>query len=166
MNIEFNRILTSVEELKEYDRTNQFNVAALFIHAICNYNPSDDTIFYDMLSYLMGPNQDISNMMKQNIKDRMMQNDKYPFIGKSYFIGSTPENDYTPDDTYTIVVKENPYSYENEGYARLFLKSGGADSERPITLRKAKDGNYYLWSDSIIGLLADIRQKESDNPWA
>ena len=72
----------------------------------------------------------------------------------------------TPQTPYEVEVIENDYSNETEGYKRLFLKSGGADSPRPITLRLAKDGNYYVWSDSFIGLLADIRQPESSNPWA
>ena len=29
-----------------------------------------------------------------------------------------------------------------------------------------KDNNYYVWSDSFMGLLSDIRQPESSNPWA
>ena len=63
-------------------------------------------------------------------------------------------------------MKENPYSYENEGYVRLFVKSGGADSDRPVTVRKTKDGNYMLWSDTVMGLLSDIKKPESSNPWA
>lgn len=164
MEINFNNIINSLDEMKSIDRTNPYNVAALAIHAICNYC-EDKERFYDMLSYLMGEYQEVSNMMKSNINDRMSQNDKAPFIGKSYFVGSTPENDYTPT-SYSIIVKENDYSKPEEGYLRLLLKSGGADSERFITLRLAKDGNYYLWSDSIIGLLADIRKPESTNPWA
>ena len=34
------------------------------------------------------------------------------------------------------------------------------------TLRLAKDGNYYIWSDSFMGLVSDIRPLESTNPWA
>ena len=60
-------------------------------------------------------------------------------------------------------VSENPYSYQNEGYAKLFVTSGGADSPREITLRLAKDGKWYLWEQFI---LAGIREPESSNPWA
>ena len=164
MEINFNEIITNLDDMKKIDRTNPYNVAALCVHAICNYNDSPDK-FFEMLSYLMGDFQEVSNMMKSNIKDRMSQNNKAPFIGKSYFVGSTPENDYTPT-SYSISVEENMYSRENDGYLRLLLKSGGADAQRFITLRLAKDGNYYVWSDSIIGLLADIRMPESNNPWA
>ena len=166
MKISYEKILTSLEEIKRIDRTNPYNVVALFVHTICNYNPKDSEEFYEMLQYLVGEYQPLSELMKQSIKDRMLQNDKYGYIGKSYFIGATPENDYTPSVQYEIEVKENPYTDSEEGYKKLFLKSGGADSERPITLRLAKDGNYYIWSDSFMGLLSDIRPLESTNPWA
>ena len=85
------------------------------------------------------------------------------YVPRSYFNGATPQNDYTPSAPYTIVVSENPYSYTDEGYAKLFLRSGGADSERAVQLRNAKDGKWYLWEQF---LLADIRKPESTNPWA
>ena len=162
----FEKIYLSLEEIKTVDRTDPYNVVALFVHTMCNYNPSEPEKFYNILQYLVGDFQPLSEIMKQNIKDRMLQNNKYGFIGKSYFIGATPENDYTPSIPYEIEVKENPYTDSEEGYKKLFLKSGGADSERPITLRLAKDGNYYIWSDSFMGLLSDIRPLESSNPWA
>ena len=104
--------------------------------------------------------------MKSNINERMSQNDKWSYIGKSYFVGATPDNDYTPIEPLSIDVFDNPYSYQNEGYIRLLLRSGGADSERFITLRKMKDGRWVVWSDSILGLLVDIRKPESQNLWA
>lgn len=165
MIVKFDRILKSKNELEGFDRTNPENVAALLIHTFCNYEPGNVDNFYEMLQYLYGDFQPLSPFMKQNIKDRMMQNDKYSFIGKSYFKGATPANDYTPTE-FEINVTKNDYSEVEGGYMRLFLKSGGADSERPVTLRLAKDGNYYIWSDSCIGLLSDIRQPESSNPWA
>ena len=115
MVLNYDKIYSSKDEIKDLKRDNAFEVVGLVIHAISNYDPN---------------------------------------------------NDYTPSIPLTIEVKENPYSYDNEGYARLFVKSGGADSERPITVRKTKEGNYMLWSDTIMGLLSDIREPESNNPWA
>lgn len=166
MIIKFNEIIDSKEKMMEVDRTNPYNVAALLVHAICNYDINDDSKFVEMLEYLEGEFQTITPLAKQSIKDRMLQNDKYSFIGKSYFVGAVPGNDYNPSIPYEIDVTENDYSDDAEGYKRLFLKSGGADSIRPITLRLAKDGNYYVWSDSYMGLLSDIRPVESSNPWA
>ena len=166
MEIKFDKILSSKADLETIDRANPYNVVAAAIHTFTNYDINNEDKFYEMLQFLMGDFQPISGIMKQNIKDRMLQNNKYPFIGKSYFKGATPNNDYTPNAPYEIEVIENIYTDQNEGYKRLFLKSGGADSPRPVTVRLAKDGNYYLWSDSFIGLLADIRPIESSNPWA
>ena len=61
---------------------------------------------------------------------------------------------------------DNPYTDSEEGFKRLLVKSSGADNDRPVTVRLAKDGNYYIWSDTIMGLLTDIRKPESNNPWA
>ena len=165
MIVKFDKILTSKEDLERIDRTNPDNVVAMLIHTFCNYTPNNTDNFFEMLQYLYGEFQPLSMLMKQNIKDRMMQNEKYNFIGKSYFKGAIPANDYTPVE-YEIEILKNDYSEIENGFLRLLVKSSGADSERPVTLRLAKDGNYYIWSDSCIGLLTDIRQPESSNPWA
>ena len=113
-----------------------------------------------MLQFLSGP-RTISPMEQQFIRDRFM--DRKDYIPRSYFDGATPQNDYTPSTPYTIRVSDNPYSYQNEGYAKLYLQSGGADSPRAVTLRQAKDGKWYLWEQF---LLAGIREPESEDPWA
>ena len=64
----------------------------------------------------------VSTMMMQNIKDRMMQNNKSSFIGKSYFVGATPNNDYTPSIPYEIEVSEN-------GTSNRIIVAPGANME-------------------------------------
>lgn len=135
-----------------------FKTAALTVVALCFY-PKDRQLCFDMLAYLKGP-AGLSGIDKQFINDRFMDKD---YIPRSYFEGATPENDYKPSMPYTIEVSDNPYSYQNEGYATLYIKSGGADSARQVQLRKAKDGKWYLWEQF---LLSDIRKPESADPWA
>lgn len=166
MIITFQNYIKTAEELKQMDITSPFNTAALTVHALCTYNPENPDTCIDMLQVLFGEAQPISNLMKSQIKDRMTQNDKWGFIGKSYFMGATNENEYTPSLPLQIEIQENPYSYQNEGFAILYLKSSGADNLRPITFRKMKNGNWVIWSDTIMGLLTDIRKPESQNPWA
>ena len=91
----YSNIMKNKEDLKTIDRSDALNVAAAMAHVFTNYDKNNTDNFYDMLQFLMGDFQPISEMMKQNIKDRMTQNDKYPFIGKSYFKGATPQNDTT-----------------------------------------------------------------------
>ena len=134
------------------------DTAALFIAAMCVY-PRDTQTALQMIDVLKGP-QPLSGYDKQFIADRMRGKD---YVPRSYFVGATPENNYMPTHPYTIMVSENPYSYQEQGYAKLFLKSGGADSPRPIQLRQAKDGKWYLWEQF---LLADIRPTADSDPWA
>ena len=159
--IVFDRIPTTLEEFKALPQatlSTPFDTAALTVVALSFY-PKDRELCLAMLQEISGPRQ-ISQAEKQFINDRFMDKD---YVPRSFFNGATPQNDYTPSTPYTIVVSENPYSYADEGYATLFLKSGGADSERAVQLRKAKDGKWYLWEQFI---LADIRKPESQNPWA
>jgi hypothetical protein len=139
-----------------------FDTAALFVAALCVY-PLNKDVTVAMINHLKGPNP-LSNSDIQFLAARMAQNNKAGFIGASYFDGATPKNEYAPAEPYTVTVSENPYSYQEQGYARLFVKSGGADNPRPVTMRQAKDNKWYLWEYS--SLLSDILAPESTNPWA
>ena len=166
MKLKYENLTLTKEELENTTRSNPYNVVGLFVKLLATYNPKKENDFYEKLQFLQGDFQPLSALMKQNIKDRMLQNDKYSYIGKSYFTGATPENDYTPSIPYELEISENAYSDVEEGIKKLFVKSGGADSLRGVMVRLAKDGNYYIWSDSFMGLLTDIRKPESKNPWA
>ena len=135
-----------------------FDTAAMTVLALCFY-PQDKELCYQMLEFLKGPGT-LSPYERQFIRDRFMDHD---YVPRSYFNGATPQNDYLPAQPYTIAVSENPYSYQNQGYAKLFIRSGGADNPREVSLRLAKDGKWYLWEQFI---LVGIRQPESSNPWA
>lgn len=135
-----------------------FETAAMTVIALCVY-PYDQDASVQMLNYLRGP-RPLSGVDISFLKDRFRDGDHVP---RSYFNGSTPQNDYTPQAPYTITVFENPYSYQNQGYAKLFIRSGGADNPREVVMRQAKDGKWYLWDQF---LTVGIRQPESANPWA
>ena len=144
--------------LPQATQADPFDAAALTVLAFCVY-PKNRDLALSMLDVLRGP-RPLSPMDKQFIADRFRDKD---YVPRSYFRGAAPQNDYTPAQPLTIDVCENPYSYSDQGYARLFVTSGGADSPRSVQLRLAKDGKWYLWEQY---LLADIRPPESANPWA
>lgn len=150
--------LEGFKELPQAAMENPFDTAALTVAALSVY-PFDKQASLDMLDYLRGP-RPLSPMDKQFIADRFRDKD---YVPRSYFGGARPENDYTPSEPYTVTVTENPYSYQEEGYANLYIASGGADNPRSVKLRLAKDGKWYLWDQF---LLPDIRKPESSNPWA
>ena len=150
--------LEAFKVMAEAKQDTPFGTAALTVLAFCVY-PKNKELSLEMLDFLRGP-RPLSVMDKQFIADRFRDKD---YVPRSYFEGATPQNDYQPAEPYTIAVSENPYSYQNEGYATLYITSGGADSPRSVQLRLAKDGKWYLWEQY---LLADIRKPESENPWA
>ena len=75
------------------------------------------------------------------------------YIPRSYFEGSSVKNDYTPNVPYKITVSEYAYTYQSEGYAKVQVQSSGADSPRPIELRR-KGNQWFLWRNLA---LSDIR---------
>lgn len=138
--------------------TSEFDTAALTVIALTVYTQDKETGIA-MLNFLKGP-KPLSPYEKQFLADRLSGKE---YVARSYFEGTSPDNDYMPTTPYTITVSTNPYSYSEESYTKLFIRSSGADSPRSVTLRKAKDGKWYLWEQF---LLPDIRQPESLNPWA
>ena len=161
VDVVFSRLPDTYEEfiaLPQAQLSTPFDTAAMTVLAFCFY-PQDKELSLRMLDFLRGP-RPLSAYDKSFIKDRFMDAD---YVPRSFFVGAKPENDYTPAEPYTVKVSQNMYSYDNDGYARLWMQSGGADNPRNITLRQAKDGKWYLWEQMILG---GIRQPESANPWA
>ena len=114
-----------------------------------------------MLNFLQGP-EPLNPRSLQQISDRFMDGKFYKV--NSFFSGATPQNNYTPSKPYTIVVSSNPYSFENEGWATLYLTSGGSDNPRPVKLRlKPSTSQWFL---SEIQYLGDIRVPVAQDKWA
>ena len=137
-----------LQALPEYAMTDPFMTAALTVAALCRYE-KDPNATVDMLNALKGP-RPLSNYEIQFLRDF------------SFFQGATPANNYTPTIPYTITIRDDPYSYQNDGYAKLQLQSFGADNPRQVTLRR-KGNQWMLWDQM---LLSDIRTPAKDDPWA
>ena len=146
-----------MKELPEAGLNSPFETAALTVCALCAYAAAPE-IGAEMLNFLKGP-QPLSEHDKQFIRDRFRNGTYLPF---SYLAGAVPENRYTPDEPFTITVSADPHSYDQEGYAKLYIRSGGADSPRPVVLRQ-KGSQWFLWEQL---LLSNIRMPAADDPWA
>ena len=130
----FSSLPTSVEELKslpEASLDSAFKTTALCIAVLCNLE-KDANATWEMLDYLKGP-EDVNEREKAFIKERLVGK-QYKTL--SFFKGATPDNGYAPATPYTITVSENPYSFDEENWATLYVTSGGADHPRPIKLRR------------------------------
>lgn len=146
-----------LQALPEYAMIDPFMTAALTVAALCRYE-KDPNATVDMLNALKGP-RPLSNYEIQFLRDRLSGKGYKPF---SFFQGATPANNYTPTIPYTITIRDDPYSYQNDGYAKLQLQSFGADNPRQVTLRR-KGNQWMLWDQM---LLSDIRTPAKDDPWA
>lgn len=151
--------LSAFKALPQAAMSDPFDTAALAVVAFCLF-PADRELCYGMIDFLRGP-RPMNGMDKQFIADRFKDKD---YVPRSYFAGATPANDYMPTSPYSVSVHSDPHSYDTENTARLYVTSGGADSPRPVQLRLAKDGKWYLWEYSSV--LSGIRAPESTNPWA
>lgn len=151
--------LSELQALPEATLDIPFKTAALTILALCLYKDNPDSVM-EILDFLKGP-ESVSPYEKQFIKEQLT--DKY-YIPFSYFIGATPENGYAPSAPFTIEVFENPYSFDNENWATLWVKSGGADNMRSVKLRKRPSTGQWFLND--IQCLSEIRLPKEADPWA
>lgn len=158
-NFQFARLPENLRELLDLPESaleTPFQTAALTVLALCVYaaDPAKGT---EMLNYLQGPRA-LSAYDKQFLRDRLVGKTYKPF---SFFEGAVPENNYTADQPFSLTVRTQAHSFAQVGQVALYLKSGGADTERPIILRPHGD-RWYLWEQL---LLPDIRKPASENIW-
>lgn len=158
----FASLPTNVAELQalpESSLDSAFKTTALTLAVLCNYEHNPDATI-EMLGFLKGPGE-VSGFEKQFIKEHLGSEG---YKARSFFEGATPQNSYKPNVPYKITVIENPYSFDNENWATLYVQSGGADNPRPIKLRKKPStGQWFLVE---IQCLADIRVPVEEDPWA
>ena len=158
----FAALPTSVEELQtlpECSLDSAFKAAALTIAVLCNFEKDAEATFA-MLDFLKGP-ETVSTYEKGFIRERLQDKQYKTF---AFFKGATPENNYTPTSPYTVEVIENPYSFDNENWATLWVKSGGSDNPSSIKLRKKPSTGQWFLND--IQCLSDIRLPAAKDEWA
>lgn len=160
----FDKLPENVEELKalpQADLQDPFGVVALVVLAMNHYTKDVDKTI-EMMNFLKGP-RPMMGLEIARLKDQLSGKD---YVMKSYFEGTSPENNYTPSQPYTIVVFDNAHSYENEdeGYVTLWVTSSGADSERQVRLRKkGSTGEWFLNEEY---LTVGIRVPKDQDEWA
>ena len=162
--ITLNSLPKTLDELKAMPQaalTVPEEVAALTVAALALY-PENPAETEKMLDFLRGP-RPLNGIDKQFIRDRFRGKE---YLMRSYLVGSTPENNYTPVQPYRVTGSENTYSRTQffDGYLPLYVACSGADSPRPLKLRnKPSTGQWFLWEQQ---LLTGIRIPQVADPWA
>ena len=136
-------------------------ICALFLCALALFDRNKEAGAAAM-NLLRGP-KPMTPYDCQFLRDRLRGK---PYLPLAYFEGATPENGYQPQVPYALNVLADPRPQDLEpGYLRVFLKTAGADSPRPMKLRqKASTGEWFLWEYSSI--LSGIRIPAAEDPWA
>ncbi len=152
------------ENLQEFKAAAQIglsapeNTCALFLCALELYNKNKEE-GTEAMNMLRGP-RPMTPYDGQFLRDRLRGKEYLP---RAYFDGATPQNGYTPT-SFTLEVLPDPRPQDIEaGYIRVFLKTAGADSPRPIKLRQ-KGNEWFLWEYSSV--LSGIRIPAEQDPWA
>lgn len=166
--VTFERLDMSLEEfgrLVDMNRTDAFYIAGLAAVALCNYRYDPEKCI-SMLNRLKNPHEPMNDREVQIVKERLFGKDYIPF---SYFAGAIQFNNFTPRRPYTVLVKDNDYSFYNEGWAELWLHSTGAPDDRPVRLRQRRSTQEWFLSEQMliadINLIADEEEEDDDDPW-
>lgn len=138
---------------------NPYDAAAYAIAAIIRYT-EDKEAGEAMINKIKGP-EPLNARERQILKERLNGKE---YIARSYVLGTSPANGYTISAPIRIEISENSYSYIEAHYAKLFVKSSGADSPRPVVLReKPSTGEWFLWRHE--SLLVGTRQPAGSSAW-
>jgi len=65
-----------------------------------------------------------------------------PYIARSYVVGTSPEGAYKLPSKIKFKLTQNSYSENPNGDIKVFVQCSGADSPRPVSLRK---NNRGIW---------------------
>ena len=161
MKMTVSSVPTTSEEfsaLPQNDLSKPENTCVMFLLALALYLKDSDA-GVAALNTLRGP-RPLSNYDIQFLRDRLRGKSYLPL---AYFDGATPANNYVPSTPLSleVIADSRPQDIE-EGFLRLFLKTAGADSPRPIKLRQKGDF-WYLWEYSSI--LSGIRVPSEADAW-
>jgi len=83
------------------------------------------------------------------------------YLPNSYILGTSPENRYLPQQPPLVMrFSTNPHSGDPaQGRVKLFVECSGADSPRPITVEKNREGLWTAveWSSILSGIRPPVQ---------
>ncbi len=79
-----------------------------------------------------------------------------PYVARSYLVGTTPAGGYSlPEGNLTIRMRTQPRDMKPDS-GKVFVASSGADSDRPLKVKKNEAGVWRVseWSSLEVGVRA------------
>lgn len=166
--VTFDKIDMSVDEFRDLVKANRkdsFAIAALTAVALCNFRYDRERCI-EMLNGLKNPADPMTERETLVVFERLTGKD---FIPYSYFTGAIQYNSFTPRKPYTVIVKDNKFSFFNEGWAELWLHSTGCPEDKQVRLRqRMSTGSWYLSEQMLvvdINLATEEEPEDDEDPW-
>jgi hypothetical protein len=154
-----------IDELQRASAAQPESAAALFIYSLRIYNEDEKSGLFCLStvldsSMLRSSSEEgsrngllLSLGSRQRLKEQLQTN---PHLLNAYYKGASPGNGYTPSaPPFVLEMHTNPYSGdEKEGDLKLFVKTEGADSDRPVHVKRGKDRLWRVSNNSsrIMGI--------------
>ena len=180
----FTTVPTCYEDLVQYQLDSPYKTMALLFLTLRTWTPEAPETCLHMLDYLTNtatPKPGATdaqghalsypfseyNPWISFLRDRMIEDEKYRYIGNAYLQGATPGNNYTPDTPVTVVVQQSaydPYVKATETTPELkqvLVRTVGADSSRYALFYQDQRGDWRVFGDHWKGLLSGIREPGS-----
>ncbi|MBQ3380113.1 MAG: hypothetical protein IJG50_09700 [Clostridia bacterium] len=173
----FSTVPKNAQELSQYKLDSPYKTMALLVMAYRMWDPSDESVCLEMLDYLTDTGATVNdeycpfsqyNPWISALRDRMMQNNKYRYIGNAYLGGAEAENDYTPSDPITVTLRQSVYDpyMEASDWApeqkQVLISLPGDDNDRYCLFSQDENGNWKVFRISWQNLLADVKTTASD----
>lgn len=162
-------IISPISSIDEFDsmmeqRNSPKDTAAFFVLAMITHN-SDEALGLKLFTALLTDNQlqdgNVYNGKKPgpSFLNHIKRLKSKPYLAGSYVGGTNPGNGYKlPSPPWTVVCLDDPRGKAGDGRVKLFIPCSGADSPRPITLKKDGSGKWKVSEAS--SLFVGIRPPE------
>ncbi|TGK27979.1 hypothetical protein EHQ12_13995 [Leptospira gomenensis] len=144
-------LLSLIAALDLYSKNKEDGIKALIL-VVDSSHLNEDSKGYKGFSL----NRNLIDLVKRQIE-------QHPYLISSYLPGSSLSNGYQPSQPpYTFSLNSNRFGGSVEsGERKLFVPSSGADSERPVTLKRNSKG---VWkAKEFSSLLVGIRKPAGKN---
>jgi hypothetical protein len=144
-------------------RTPQGAAAAMVtVLLACNQDQTRGSIFATMLLHpdrLRSGRAYQGREPGQHYRDLLRIARAKPYIARSYLIGAAPDNGYQPAEPFGVRWQPHAQPSPSSDRVRVMLHSSGADTPRPVTLRKGSDGIWKV--DEASSLFVGVRPPQA-----